>query len=55
LVNSSISALLAVGGVVGEDPGVLGAAALGGVDDEGTFLERDAREAAGHHKNVLAV
>src|SRR4051794_26254265 len=31
----------------GEHPGVLGAAALGGVDDERSALQRDPRQAAG--------
>ena len=46
------------GGQIGgffEDPGVLGAAALGGVDDEGALRQRDAGEAAGHDDDLLAV
>ena len=41
--------------ILGEHPRVLAAAALRRVDDERPFLERDAREAAGQHEDVLAV
>src|SRR5438045_7477623 len=37
-----------------DDPCVLGAAALRGIDDQRSFGQRDAREAAGDHLHVLA-
>ena len=37
-----------------QHPGVLGAAALGGVDDQRAFAQRDAGEAAGDDGDVAA-
>ena len=37
-----------------EDPGVLGAAALGGINDQGAIAQRDAGQSAGNDGHVLA-
>jgi hypothetical protein len=48
LLNYSIPLFL-------EDPGVLAPAALGRIDDERTFAERDPGEASGNDGDFLAV